>query len=208
MAAPPAPALHRMVFGVRVNADLTLLILRVAFLLALWVFVFFVVYSVRSDLFGQRVRRLPAQNAASTPRAAPPSAESAFVTSATPRSQAAETEVITGLPPRVHAPPSPAAAGDKPLRLVITSGDTAGQELLLTGDIITIGRSSDSSLVIKDDYTSTHHARLELRAGNWILRDLDSTNGTLLAGSRVKTPTPVPLNTPITIGATSFEVRR
>ncbi len=191
------------------NADLTLLILRIAFLIALWLFVFFVVYAVRSDLFGQRVRRLPAQTAASTPRLPVPNAESAFLASATPRSRAAETEVISGLPSRASATPSLSPADDSlPFRLVITSGDKAGQQLILTGDAITIGRSSDSSLVIKDDYTSTHHARLELRAGSWILRDLDSTNGTLLAGSRVQAPTPVPLNTPITIGATTFEVRR
>jgi len=177
-------------------SELTLLILRLGFLIALWVFVFFIVYAVRSDLFGQRVRRLPAQPATG----ASSSSANAFLTSATPRIAAAPTDVITTL-----ATPTP---GGSPLRLVIVSGDKTGQELPLSGDTVTIGRSSDSSLVIKDDYTSTHHARLEIRGGTWVLRDLDSTNGTLLAGSPVTSPTPVPLNTPITIGATSFEVRR
>lgn len=181
--------------GGRVS-ELTLLILRIGFLIALWVFVFFIVYAVRSDLFGQRVRRLPAQNAGAPSSGS--SAANAFLTSATPRILAAATDVIS----------APATIGATPLRLVITSGDKTGQELPLTGDTITIGRSADSSLVIKDDYTSTHHARLEARGGTWILRDLDSTNGTLLAGVRVTSPTPVPLNTTITIGATSFEVRR
>ena len=40
-------------------SELTLLVLRVAFLLLLWVFVFAVVYALRSDLFGGRVRRVP-----------------------------------------------------------------------------------------------------------------------------------------------------
>jgi hypothetical protein len=171
-------------------SELTLLILRIGFLIALWVFVFYVVYAVRSDLFGQRVRRLPA----------PSSAANAFLTAAVPRIPAAPTNVIAAL-----ATPTP---GESPLRLVIVAGDKTGQELPLSGDTVTIGRSSDSSLVIKDDYTSTHHARLEIRGGTWVLRDLDSTNGTLLAGERVTSPTPVPLNTPITIGTTSFEVRR
>jgi hypothetical protein len=188
--------------GVPVS-ELTLLILRIGFLIALWVFVFFVVYAVRSDLFGQRVRRLPANqgvapgNRAAASAAASSSSASAFLTSAQPRIRSAETEVIASLAPATGAP----------LRLVITAGDKTGQELPLTGDIITIGRSSDSSLVIKDDYTSTHHARLETRGGTWILRDLDSTNGTLLGGVRVTSPVPVPLNTPVTIGATTFEVR-
>nr|WP_220475895.1 FHA domain-containing protein [Alpinimonas psychrophila] len=179
------------------------MILRLGFLIALWVFVFFVVYAVRSDLFGQRVRRLPAQNSGGpgATAASAPSAASAFLTSAIPRLPAAETEIIASLA-------APGSATDAPLRLVITSGDKTGQSLPLTGDTITIGRSADSSLVIKDDYTSTHHARLEIRGGTWILRDLDSTNGTLLGGVRVTGPTPVPWNTPITIGSTSFEVRR
>ncbi|MBK5237839.1 MAG: FHA domain-containing protein [Actinomycetales bacterium] len=180
-------------------SELTLLILRISFLIALWVFVFFVVYAVRSDLFGQRVRRLPSQGS-DRQGASSASAANAFLTSATPRIPAAETDIITSL--------ASTSGSDSPLRLVIVSGDKAGQELPLTGDPITIGRSSDSSLVIKDDYTSTHHARLEIRGGTWILRDLDSTNGTLLGGVRVTSPTPVPLNIPITIGATSFEVRR
>ena len=177
--------------GVLVS-ELTLLILRIGFLIALWVFVFFVVYAVRSDLFGQRVRKMPA---ASAPPAVSPDA-SAFLTSAQPR---------------VAAPVSPselAPADGTPLKLVITSGVLQGQELPLQGDVITIGRSPDSSLVIQDDYTSTHHARLETRGGSWLLRDLDSTNGTTLAGARVTSPTPIPLNTPIVVGSMTFEVRR
>jgi pSer/pThr/pTyr-binding forkhead associated (FHA) protein len=42
----------------------------------------------------------------------------------------------------------------------------------------------------------------------WMLQDLDSTNGTFLAGSRVTVPTKIPLNATVKIGATSFELRR
>lgn len=175
-------------------SELTLLILRIGFLVALWVFVFFVVYAVRSDLFGQRVRKLPAATPSSAPTAAP--ADPAFLTSAQPR--VAATGASGELAP---------ALGER-LRLVVTSGPLAGQELPLEGDNLTIGRSPDSSLVIQDDYTSTHHARLEVRGGHWVLRDLDSTNGTLLAGARVSVPTPIPLNTPIQVGSVTFEVRR
>jgi hypothetical protein len=180
--------------GVPVS-ELTLLILRIGFLVALWVFVFFVVYAVRSDLFGQRVRKLPATPPA--PAAAGVSAaDSTFLTSAQPRVAAAGAhgELASALDERLH--------------LVVTSGPLAGQELALEGDNLTIGRSPDSSLVIQDDYTSTYHARLEVRGSHWVLRDLDSTNGTLLAGVRVNAPTPIPLNTPIQVGSVTFEVRR
>jgi hypothetical protein len=47
--------------------ELTLLVLRVAFLALLWVFVFAVVYALRSDLFGGRVRRVPQEVASAAP---------------------------------------------------------------------------------------------------------------------------------------------
>jgi len=81
-------------------------------------------------------------------------------------------------------------------------------ELELGDDQLTIGRSADSGLVIRDDYTSTHHARLMLWSDQWMIQDLDSTNGTFLNGKRVSIPTPVPLNTPVSIGTTTFELRR
>jgi pSer/pThr/pTyr-binding forkhead associated (FHA) protein len=91
---------------------------------------------------------------------------------------------------------------------VITSGPREGVEIDLPAEQLTIGRSSESGLVIRDDYTSTHHARLMLWDDQWVVQDLDSTNGTFLDGSRVTLPVPVPLGTPVTIGTTSFELRR
>jgi pSer/pThr/pTyr-binding forkhead associated (FHA) protein len=93
-------------------------------------------------------------------------------------------------------------------RIVITSGPKAGLELPLGNEPLTIGRSSESGLVIRDDYTSTHHARLMLWNDEWVIQDLDSTNGTFLDGTRVTLPTPVPLGSTVTIGTTSFELRR
>ena len=78
---------------------------------------------------------------------------------------------------------------------------------MLGDEPLTIGRSAESGLVIRDEYTSSHHARLMLWNGDWMIQDLDSTNGTFLNGNRVTQPTPVPLNTPVRIGTTSFELR-
>lgn len=166
-------------------SELTLLIFRLGFLVALWVFVFFVVYAVRSDLFGQRVRKLPAPAKATVAPEA-----SAFLTSAQP----------------VIAPRASGSASGI-LTLVVTSGPKHGESLPLTGADITIGRSSDSSIVIRDDYTSTRHALLEKSGNDWLLSDLGSTNGTFLNGQKVTSPVVVPLNTPIAVGASSFEIR-
>jgi pSer/pThr/pTyr-binding forkhead associated (FHA) protein len=171
--------------------ELTLLVLRLAFLVLLWVFVFVIVYALRSDLFGQRVRRMPQTVGSATF----PAAASAPVS--VPTTPATEPH---------RAPPLATAATAR--RLVITSGPREGVEIDLPAEQLTIGRSSESGLVIRDDYTSTHHARLMLWNDEWVIQDLDSTNGTFLDGVRVTLPTPVPIGKPVTIGTTSFELRR
>ncbi|WP_353826908.1 FHA domain-containing protein FhaB/FipA [Agromyces sp. SYSU T0242] len=175
-------------------SELTLLVLQLGFLLLLWVFVFAIVYALRSDLFGQRVRKLQPE-AAAAGAAAP----------AAPANATAPTAAVSR--------PAPAGNGEDATtenasRLVITSGGKSGAEFPLGRDEITIGRSSDSAIIIRDDYTSTHHARLMLWNGRWMLQDLDSTNGTFLNGSRVTVPTPVPLGATVKVGATTFELRR
>ena len=178
--------------------ELTLLILRLVFLAVLWAFVFAIVYALRSDLFGQKVRKQPVDAAAAH-----------FPSSPFPASPVAPP--IVSLPTEPisrHAPPAQPSGPAPARRLVITSGPKEGLEIDLPSEQLAIGRSSESGLVIRDDYTSTHHARLMLWNDGWVVQDLDSTNGTFLDGARVTLPTPVPLNTPVTIGQTSFELRR
>jgi pSer/pThr/pTyr-binding forkhead associated (FHA) protein len=172
-------------------SSLTLLVLQLGFLLLMWVFVFVVVFALRSDLFGQRVRKMPAP-APAVAAPAPVAAPAAMT--------AAVTEPVRRSPPL--------ADGTTPTRLVVTSGPREGMAIDLPDEQLTIGRSSESGLVIRDDYTSTHHARLMLWNDQWVVQDLDSTNGTYLDGVRVTLPTPVPPNVPVTIGTTTFELRR
>lgn len=171
-------------------SELTLLLLRFGFLLLLWMFVFAIVYALRSDLFGSPVRRLRSTKQQSDVFAAPSS-----------------PPVVT---PTGGAMPSAikAAVATGPARtLVITSGASAGTTLDLDATPITIGRSSDSTLVILDEYTSTQHAQLLPQGSDWLLQDLDSTNGTKLAGERITGTVPLPINTPVSIGKTTFELR-
>jgi pSer/pThr/pTyr-binding forkhead associated (FHA) protein len=170
-------------------SELVLLLLRIGFLVLMWFFVFGVVYSLRADLFGVRARKLPAEATAGAPAAA------AVAPAAPPRPSSA----------RPSTGPATVATAK---RLVITSGPKAGLELPLGSDAMTIGRSSESALVIRDDYTSSHHARLLLRGDTWAIQDLDSTNGTFVAGQRVTGgPVSLSLGTPVKVGATTFELR-
>ncbi|CAN5374699.1 hypothetical protein BH09ACT6_BH09ACT6_26640 [soil metagenome] len=225
-------------------SELTLLILRFGFLALLWVFVFVIVYAMRSDLFGQRVRKMrdPGAAAAGPASAFPQAAQSAppapgilpapgmpvpvgasHAAGVVVGAAAAATPLAPAHPPTpppqskipVFTPLEGSSAGVHPRattsnahKLVITSGSKGGTEIELGIEPLTIGRSTDSSVVIRDDYTSTHHARLLNWNNEWVIQDLDSTNGTFLDGKRVTQPTPVPLNTPIRIGSTSFELRR
>ncbi|WP_291050043.1 FHA domain-containing protein [Herbiconiux sp.] len=204
-------------------SELTLLILQLAFLALLWVFIFIVVYAMRSDLFGQRVRKLREAPAATSGAASAAGSGAASGAGQAPVAAGAAAAVAgaaaAAAPPAPKVPtfvPAPGTELSGPphastanaRRLVITSGTKAGSEIPLGTEPLTIGRSSDSSVVIRDDYTSTHHARLMVWSEEWVIQDLDSTNGTFLDGQRVTSPTHVPLNTPIRIGATSFELRR
>lgn len=191
-------------------SELTLMILRIGFLLLLWLFIFAIVYALRSDLFGAPVRKLPSEaGAANVPSKAPVAAASPPAGAGAPAAGVAASAPASSAPtitPSGGALPS--AGGSVGARvLVITSGSAAGTTLPLDDDVITIGRSSDSTLSIVDEYTSTYHAKLARSGEQWLLTDLDSTNGTKLDGVRLHGSAFVPLFTPVTIGTTTFELR-
>jgi pSer/pThr/pTyr-binding forkhead associated (FHA) protein len=74
-------------------------------------------------------------------------------------------------------------AGGRTVSSVRPSDDTRSHTLAAE---LTLGRAPDCALVGCDDTVSRHHARLELRDGRWFLVDLDSSNGTLVNGRRVR----------------------
>lgn len=181
---------------------LTLLLLRVAFLVLLWVFIFIVIYALRSDLFGSRITRLQQQGAAPSPAAA---ASAAPARPATPQASADAATMITDMGRGARSAP---AAARPASRLVVTGGPRAGLELDLPATGLTIGRSSGSGMQVKDDYTSSNHARLVLRGDEWRIEDLGSTNGTFVAGRRVQGSASVTAGVELRIGTTTFELRR
>ncbi|WP_028245608.1 FHA domain-containing protein FhaB/FipA [Pseudoclavibacter soli] len=167
------------------SGELLYLIISSAFIALLWLFVFSVVWAIRSDLFGPKVKRM---------RGAQPAA---------PAPAQASAAAAPGRP----APQAAPAVGDQPLHLVFTAGPARGRQLTLRSDVLTFGRSVDSSVVLRDDFTSTHHARLSKRGDQWMVEDLGSTNGTTVAGTRISAPTPVGVGVPIGIGSTTMELR-
>jgi hypothetical protein len=160
-------------------SELALFLVRTGFLALLWIFIFSIISVIRADLFGQKVvSKVASANLPNT-----------FVATAG------------------SAPASMKPAELKATKLVVTAGEKVGTEIALAGRQLTIGRAGDSDLVVDDEYTSTHHAKLVFINGEWLVQDLDSTNGTLLDGKKVTTTSVVPMNTQVRVGQTSFELR-
>ncbi|NLE40166.1 MAG: sigma 54-interacting transcriptional regulator [Pirellulaceae bacterium] len=56
---------------------------------------------------------------------------------------------------------------------------------LVPGQAVTIGRAATNQIVVKDDRCSRNHAEIFMSEGQWILRDLESRNGTLVGEQRI-----------------------
>jgi pSer/pThr/pTyr-binding forkhead associated (FHA) protein len=159
-------------------SDLTFLLVRLGLLALLWLFVLAAVRAIRVDVFGPKV-----------PRAARPQ-QAAPVREKRPQAKPVKQK-------------APAAR-----KLVVTEGDLTGTTVDLGAGPVTIGRAPDSTLVLTDDYASSHHARLTPRDGQWVLEDLGSTNGTYLDRTKVASPTAVAPGAKVRIGKTVLELRR
>lgn len=92
--------------------------------------------------------------------------------------------------------------------LVVTHGSLQGTILPLGSAPVTIGRAPDCTLVVEDDYASSHHARLYQTEGRWIVEDAGSTNGTWIDRTRITGPTLLEVGTPLRIGRTVLELRK
>src|SRR4051812_37446318 len=78
-------------------------------------------------------------------------------------------------------------AGADTVYLLFESGDEKGRVVQVTGDEFVIGRDDTADLQILDTRASRRHASLKvLPGGNAELRDMESSNGTLLNGAPVK----------------------
>jgi hypothetical protein len=79
------------------------------------------------------------------------------------------TQIISGPPPAT-------------LQLVARSGADRGSRVPVTGQRLTVGRSSGCSLTLKDTTVSREHAAFVRRGEVWWVVDLGSTNGTRVNG--------------------------
>jgi pSer/pThr/pTyr-binding forkhead associated (FHA) protein len=69
-----------------------------------------------------------------------------------------------------------------------------------------IGRGAESTIVVDDPHVSARHAQLHFARGRWWLRDLGSSNGTLLNGEPVRSVVGVRPGDVIQCGGVQFRL--
>lgn len=71
---------------------------------------------------------------------------------------------------------------------------------LTPGIVMTIGRAPTNRIVIPDDVCSRNHCEVFQTAGRWVVRDLESRNGTFVGGKRLSKDFPLTEGDEIQIG--------
>lgn len=166
-------------------SELTITLLRLGYLVLLWLFVLAAIGVLRRDLYGTRIvnRRLR-------------------------RAERSATPAVTGPPPAAGRSGPIPRRDVSPRRLVVTAGPLRGTTLPLSTSAILIGRAPSCTLVLDDDYSSSRHARVFPQDGQWLVEDLGSTNGTFLGRDRVTEPTIVRPGAQIRVGQSTLELQR
>ena len=70
-------------------------------------------------------------------------------------------------------------------RLVAQSPEFPGKSFELSGPEMTVGRLEDNRIQLEHASVSGHHAVLTLAEQDYVLKDLDSTNGTRVNGEKI-----------------------
>ena len=92
------------------------------------------------------------------------------------------------------------------LALVVLSGPARGEEHVMEGDTVRIGKAPENDLVLVDQTVSRMHCEIVREARGYLLRDRGSTNGTLLDGSEIREAFLKP-GAILTVGKVELKVR-
>jgi hypothetical protein len=178
-------------------SELAVTLLRLSYLVLLWLFLIAVLFVLRRDIYGTRITRRASRRDRRLAYAAAPGAG--------PRGAAHDA----GRPGWAgsHGSGVPQPGGAAPAaRLVVVSGQLKGTSLPLGPAGIVIGRSSACNLVLDDEYTSARHAQIMPAGAGWVVEDLGSTNGTFVGRERITAPVALGPGTQVRIGQTRLEL--
>ena len=158
--------------------ELTLMLIKFAYLAILWVFVLGAISVIRSDMFGARV-------------------DTAGGPSRAERKASQKEGRKPAKPPR-----------GTPSKVVVIDGPASGASAPLDGDPVLIGRGTDAAIRLEDDYVSTRHARIGSSGGTFYVEDLGSTNGTYIGSQRITQATAIQLGSRVRVGKTTLELKK
>ncbi len=100
---------------------------------------------------------------------------------------------------------TPPGAG---LQLEVTAGNAAGTSIDVEERLVFGRQTEGPGQLANDPELSRHHAQITLRAaGEYLLEDLSSTNGTCVNGTRLTEPLVLSLGDTIELGTTKLVVR-
>jgi hypothetical protein len=90
-------------------------------------------------------------------------------------------------------------------RLVILRGPQAGEKILLQPGVNLLGR--EEGYILRDGRVSRRHAQIQLIQHEYVINDLDSTNGTFLNGNQITQPTVLQHGDTLRLGDTILSFR-
>lgn len=151
-------------------------ILKITFLILLWLFILFVTNAVRSDLFGRRV--------------------------STDELQRHQGRSST----RAEQDPANGVAIPVRLRITSGRGAGRWAVLPGMDGELTLGRAGNCSLEVDDDYASGHHAKVWRDAEGFVIEDTHSTNGTYVNGHQITQATRIGLDDVVRIGRSELHM--
>lgn len=71
------------------------------------------------------------------------------------------------------------------MKFTVYQPNLAPTRVSLPVQTITLGRSSDCTIPIRDRFLSRKHAEISFASGSWVVRDCGSVNGTMLNGAKL-----------------------
>jgi transcriptional regulator with PAS, ATPase and Fis domain len=91
------------------------------------------------------------------------------------------------------------------VRLIIEAGPQPFREVQYERALVRIGAHPDNDLILPDPFVSAHHAELEHMEEGFLIRDLQSKNGTWLGAHRVREAFVAP-GTVLTVGKSAVRI--
>lgn len=70
--------------------------------------------------------------------------------------------------------------------LIIRKGRKKGVEYSITSGRTVLGRGEGADIIIDDPAVSRMHASIEYTKGGFVLKDIGSTNGTIMGGRQIR----------------------